>query len=87
MLVIIDNNYPKRIIININVFLNIQKRLSHSLENITVMASGKHHDSDFAQVGFLFQVVITETDRQHFVNNIVGLLKNAQKHLQYRQAA
>ncbi len=87
MLVIIDNNYPKRIIININVFLNIQKRLSHSLENITVIASGKHHDSDFAQVGLFFQVVITETDRQHLINNIVGLLKNAQKHLQYRQAA
>ena len=42
---------------------------------------------DFVQAGDLYRKVMTDTDREHLVNNIVSHLKNAQKRLQLRQTA
>jgi catalase len=44
-------------------------------------------DVDFVQPGALYSKVLTETDREHLVGNIVSHLKNAQKRLQLRQTA
>jgi catalase len=44
-------------------------------------------DVDFAQAGALFSRIMTATDREHLVANIVGHLKGAQKRLQLRQTA
>jgi catalase len=44
-------------------------------------------DVDFVQPGDLYRKVMTDTDREHLVSNIVGHLKNAQKRLQRRQTA
>jgi catalase len=44
-------------------------------------------DVDFIQAGDLYRKVMTDTDREHLINNIVSHLKNAQKRLQLRQAA
>jgi catalase len=44
-------------------------------------------DADFEQAGALFSRVMTATDREHLVANIVGHLKGAQKRLQLRQSA
>ena len=44
-------------------------------------------DIDFVQPGALFSKVMTDTDREHLVSNIVGHLKGAQKRLQLRQTA
>ena len=44
-------------------------------------------DVDFVQAGDLYRKVMTETDREHLVNNIVSHLKNAQKRIQLRQTA
>jgi len=44
-------------------------------------------DADFVQAGDLYRKVMTETDREHLVNNIVSHLKNAQKRIQLRQTA
>ena len=44
-------------------------------------------DVDFVQAGDLYRKVMTDTDREHLVNNIVSHLKNAQKRLQLRQTA
>lgn len=44
-------------------------------------------DIDFEQAGQLYSKVMTQTERENLVNNIVGHLKNAQKHLQLRQTA
>jgi catalase len=44
-------------------------------------------DDDFFQPGELYRRVMTETDRQHLVGNIVAHLKNAQKRIQLRQTA
>lgn len=44
-------------------------------------------DVDFVQAGDLYRKVMTETDREHLVSNIVGHLKGAQKRLQLRQTA
>ncbi len=44
-------------------------------------------DVDFEQAGALFSRVMTATDREHLVANIVGHLKGAQKRLQLRQTA
>ena len=44
-------------------------------------------DVDFVQPGDLYRKVMTDTDREHLVSNIVSHLKNAQKRLQLRQTA
>ena len=44
-------------------------------------------DLDFVQPGSLYRQVMTDTDRDHLVSNLVGHLKNAQERLQRRQCA
>jgi len=44
-------------------------------------------DVDFVQAGALYRKVMTDTDREHLVANIVGHLKGAQKRIQLRQTA
>jgi len=44
-------------------------------------------DDDFVQPGVLYSKVMTDTDREHLVGNIVAHLGNAQKRIQRRQAA
>ncbi|WP_449244450.1 catalase [Desulfobacca acetoxidans] len=44
-------------------------------------------NDDFVQAGNLYRKVMTDTDRDHLVGNIVAHLGNAQKRIQYRQAA
>jgi catalase len=44
-------------------------------------------DVDFVQAGTLYSKVMTDTDREHLVANIVGHLKGAQKRIQLRQTA
>ncbi len=39
------------------------------------------------QAGDLYRKVMTDTDRDHLVSNIVGHLKNAKKRIQLRQTA
>jgi catalase len=46
-----------------------------------------HQNDDFVQAGTLYRKVMSETDRQNLVGNIVDHLGNAQKRLQFRQAA
>lgn len=44
-------------------------------------------DIDFFQAGELYRKVMTATDREHLIGNIVSHLKNARRHLQLRQTA
>ncbi|NQU43430.1 catalase [bacterium] len=44
-------------------------------------------DVDFVQAGDLYRKVMTDSDREHLVGNIVGHLKNAQKRIQLRQVS
>jgi catalase len=44
-------------------------------------------DDDFFQPGELYRRVMTDTDREHLVGNIVAHLGNAQQRIQLRQAA
>jgi catalase len=44
-------------------------------------------DDDFFQPGELYRKVMTDTDREHLVGNIVAHLGNAQKRIQLRQCA
>ena len=44
-------------------------------------------DKDFVQAGDLFSKVMTATDREHLIGNIVAHLKGAKKRLQLRQTA
>ena len=44
-------------------------------------------DDDFVQPGVLYRTVMTDTDREHLVGNIVAHLGNAQKRIQLRQTA
>jgi catalase len=44
-------------------------------------------DVDFVQAGALYGKVMSEQDRENLVGNIVGHLGNAQRRIQYRQAA
>ncbi len=44
-------------------------------------------DVDFVQAGDLYRKVMTDTDREHLVSNILSHLKNAQKRIQLRQTA
>jgi catalase len=46
-----------------------------------------HPNDDFVQAGDLYRKVMTDDERKHLVDNIVGHLKNAQTRLQFRQAA
>jgi catalase len=46
-----------------------------------------HPNDDFVQAGVLFSKVMTDTDREHLVGNIVDHLAGAQKRIQYRQCA
>jgi catalase len=44
-------------------------------------------DVDFVQPGELYRKVMSDTDREHLVGNIVSHLKNAQQRIQLRQCA
>lgn len=44
-------------------------------------------DDDFFQPGELYRRVMTETDREHLVGNIVAHLGKAQERIQLRQTA
>ena len=44
-------------------------------------------DDDFAQPGELYRRVMTDTDREHLIGNIVAHLGGAQKRIQLRQTA
>jgi len=44
-------------------------------------------DDDFFQAGELYRRVMTDTDRDHLVGNIVAHLGGAQRRIQFRQAA
>lgn len=46
-----------------------------------------HPNDDFVQSGDLYRKVMTDTDRDHLIGNIVSHLCNAQKRIQYRQTA
>ncbi len=46
-----------------------------------------HPNDDFIQAGDLFRKVMTDTDREHLIGNIVDHLGGAQKRIQYRQCA
>ncbi|MBN1211944.1 MAG: catalase, partial [candidate division Zixibacteria bacterium] len=46
-----------------------------------------HPNSDFEQAGMLYRKVMSKTDRDHLIGNIVAHLGNAQKRFQLRQAA
>jgi len=63
-------------------------------EDIPLAVSGdvaryefNHPNDDFEQAGVLFRKVMTKTDRDHLIGNIVGHLGNAQKRIQLRQTA
>ncbi len=45
-----------------------------------------HPNSDFVQPGNLYRNVMTDTDREHLIGNIVSHLRNANKDIQLRQA-
>ena len=46
-----------------------------------------HPNDDFVQAGTLYKKVMTDTDRDHLVGNIVDHLGGARKRIQYRQCA
>jgi catalase len=46
-----------------------------------------HPNDDFVQAGDLYRKAMTDTDRDHLINNIVGHLGGAQKRIQLRQTA
>lgn len=46
-----------------------------------------HPNSDFEQAGLLYRKVMTKTDRDHLIGNIMAHLGNAQKRFQLHQAA
>ncbi|MFZ3137134.1 MAG: catalase [Thermodesulfovibrionales bacterium] len=46
-----------------------------------------HPNDDFVQPGTLYRKVMTETDREHLIGNIVSHLGGAQKRIQLRQTA
>jgi catalase len=47
----------------------------------------KFPNDDFVQAGNLYRQVMTDTDRDHLIGNIVAHLGNAIQRIQYRQAA
>jgi len=48
-------------------------------------AAKQHPNSDYEQAGALYSKVMTDTDRDHLIKNIVGNLKNARREIQERQ--
>lgn len=65
---------------------------SKAIPPIDVTGTADRHaivlkDSDFAQAGDLYRKVMTDTDRDHLISNIVGHLGKALKRIQLRQAA
>jgi catalase len=46
-----------------------------------------HPNDDFVQAGDLYRKVMTDTDREHLIGNIVSHLCGAQKRIQLRQSA
>ena len=46
-----------------------------------------HENDDFVQAGTLYRDVMTDEDRDHLVDNVVGHLSDAQKRIQLRQCA
>jgi catalase len=46
-----------------------------------------HPNDDFVQTGALYSKVMTDTDREHLIGNIVSHLGGAQKRIQLRQTA
>ncbi len=46
-----------------------------------------HPNDDFVQAGNLYRKVMSDTDRDHLIGNIVSHLANAQQRIQLRQAA
>jgi len=57
------------------------------LEGVAARHPQELTDDDFFQPGELFRRVMTDTDREHLIGNIVGHLCNAQKRIQLRQTA
>ena len=57
------------------------------LEGVAARHEQKLTDDDFLQPGELYRRVMTDTDREHLVGNIVAHLSGAQKRIQMRQAA
>jgi len=47
----------------------------------------KHPNDDFVQAGNLYRKVMSDTDREHLIGNIVSHLGGAQRRIQMRQAA
>jgi catalase len=57
------------------------------LEGQAARHSQEVTDDDFVQPGELYRRVMSDTDREHLVGNIVAHLSNAQKRIQLRQTA
>jgi catalase len=57
------------------------------LEGVAARHPQELTHEDFFQPGELYRRVMTDTDREHLVGNIVAHLGNAQKRIQLRQAA
>lgn len=57
------------------------------MEGFAGRHSFKHLNDDFVQAGTLYRKVMTDTDRDHLIGNIVDHLGNAQKRIQMRQTA
>jgi catalase len=48
-------------------------------------ASKQHPNSDYEQPGVLYRKVMSDTDRDHLIKNIVGSLRHAPRDVQERQ--
>lgn len=75
-----------------NSFDRLATKPRLSQPKIAVTGNADHHefllqDIDFAQPGELYRRVMSQTDRENLVGNIVSHLKNAQKRIQLRQTA
>eukprot|EP01068_Selenidium_serpulae_P020993 Selendium_serpulae@DN94_c0_g1_i1.p1 len=46
------------------------------------LSQSQHRNDDFEQAGVLYRKVMTETDREHLISNLVGHLKNARRDVQ-----
>lgn len=57
------------------------------LEGVAARHPQELNDDDFFQAGELYRRVMTDTDREHLVGNIVAHLGGAQKRIQLRQCA
>ncbi len=57
------------------------------VEGVAGRHAPAHENDDFVQAGTLYSVVMSDEDRDHLVNNIVGHLGGAQKRIQLRQCA